>query len=222
MNMKPNIFLLAFFLIGCGTIKETTTTTTLPVTIPPVVIHDTVKSYIAWERTGYAFVNLDSLKEWTLINLCKGEKTIDTAGIKETISYSYKRTIRTLADSLKNLTRVVGILKIDLDKKEQIIQGTKTISQKESTPGDWGDLCVNKVLVSCIDSRNYYWCNRINYFKDENYTSNKISLGLVGCPCNPTLSCSLLQSLFYTNRDSLIKYTYFHLFFLSNLERCCI
>ena len=138
MNMKPNIFLLAFFLIGCGTIKETTTTTTLPVTIPPVVIHDTVKSYIAWERTGYAFVNLDSLKEWTLINLCKGEKTIDTAGIKETISYSYKRTIRTLADSLKNLTRVVGILKIDLDKKEQIIQGTKTISQKESTPGDWG------------------------------------------------------------------------------------
>jgi len=124
-----------FLLLSCGTIKETTTTEIIPVKVPPTIIHDTIPKYIAWQQEGYSFVNLDSLKEWTLINMCKGEETIDTAGIKLSVSYSYKHAIKTLADSLSKLNKVVSTMKVDLNEKEKIIQGTKITTEKESTPG---------------------------------------------------------------------------------------
>jgi hypothetical protein len=142
--MKNIIITLVLLFIGCGTIKETSTTITAPVTVPPIIIHDTVYSYLEWKKEGYAFVNLDSVKHWTLENLCKGTVNIDTEGIKIRVSYSWQDVVSNLSDSLdraqmviNDMNRMIEQQKIDLIEKERIIQGTKTVIETKETPGDW-------------------------------------------------------------------------------------
>jgi hypothetical protein len=131
--MKSIIFLLvAIFLIGCGVTK--TTTTTEAIKIPAVVIHKTDTLYLVLKKEGYGFVSIDSLKQWTLENLCHGELIIDTLGLKAKFTYSWKRIVSSLTDSLNNQIRMNQILKADLEKKKQEIEATKTV--KETTPGD--------------------------------------------------------------------------------------
>ena len=124
-----------FMLSACGTIKETTTTTTEAVKIPAVIVNHIDTIYITLNKEGYAFVSIDSLKQWTLENLCKGEIIIDTLGLKAKFTYSWKKIVSSLSDSLNNVIRMNQILKADLEKKQQEIEATKTVKTTESTPG---------------------------------------------------------------------------------------
>ena len=139
--MKIFVYMLAitfvFLLWGCGTIKETTTTTTEAVKIPAVIVNHIDTIYITLNKEGYAFVSIDSLKQWTLENLCKGEIIIDTLGLKAKFTYSWKKIVSSLSDSLNNVIRMNQILKADLEKKQQEIEATKTVKTTESTPGQW-------------------------------------------------------------------------------------
>jgi hypothetical protein len=128
---------LALIFLGCGTIKETTTTTTEAIKIPATIVHDTTIRYLTLKKEGYAFVRIDSLKQWTLENLCKGEISIDTAGIKATFSYSWKKAAETLSDSLNKQSRVIETLKAEVVNKEREIEATKKTTETKTTPGDW-------------------------------------------------------------------------------------
>jgi hypothetical protein len=136
---KIFVYMLAiafvFLLLACGTIKETTTTTTEPIKIPAVVINHTDTLYLVLTKEGYGFVSVDSLKQWTLENLCKGELIIDTLGLKAKFTYSWKKIVSSLSDSLNDQIRMNQILKADLEKKAQELQGKTTTKTTESTPG---------------------------------------------------------------------------------------
>jgi hypothetical protein len=124
-------------LMGCGTIDTSTTTTTLPVTIPAVVANKTDTLYLTLTKEGYGFVCIDSLKQWTLENLCKGELIIDTLGLKARFTYSWKKIVSSLSDSLNNQIRMNQILRATVEKQAQEIQQTKIEKTTESTPGQF-------------------------------------------------------------------------------------
>ena len=137
--MKIFVYMLAiafvFMLSACGTIKETTTTTTEAKTIQGVVVHDTVTRYIAYNMAGYAWVRIDSIKRSTLEEDCHGEVAIDSAGLKAKFTYSWKGAVATLQDSIKKQTRVIETLKATVERKPIEIEATKTVKTTESTPG---------------------------------------------------------------------------------------
>jgi hypothetical protein len=126
---------LLFLLSACSTIRETVSTTTEPIKIPAVIVNHIDTIYITLNKEGYAFVSIDSLKQWTLENLCKGEIIIDTLGLKAKFTYSWKKIVSSLSDSLNNVIRMNQILKAELEKKQQEILETKTVKTTESTPG---------------------------------------------------------------------------------------
>lgn len=131
--MKFVTTFLALILIGCGTIKETTTTSTEAQTIPAVVIHDTVGIPVELPLRDS---QIDSIGRWYLKTYCKGTAEIDQDGLKATVTF-YTKTVQIQRDSLNVKSKMIIQLNTDLEKKEQIIQATKTITQTKETPGDW-------------------------------------------------------------------------------------
>ena len=132
-----SIIIAAVLLCSCGTIKTTTTTETLPVTLPAVIVNKTDTVYLMITKEGYGFVCIDSLKQWTLENLCHGELIIDTLGLKARFTYSWKKIVSSLSDSLNNQIRMNQILKATVEKQAQEIEATKKTTSSEITPGDW-------------------------------------------------------------------------------------
>lgn len=131
--MKYISIISIILFIGCGTIKETTTTETLPQTIPAVIVHDTTKVLTTLPINS---TQADSIGRWYLENYCKGTENIDQNGLKATINF-YVKTKQILADSLNRTSQMILTLQSDIKEKEKIIQGTKITTETKTTPGDW-------------------------------------------------------------------------------------
>jgi hypothetical protein len=131
--MKPFVYIASiafvFLLLGCGTIKETTITTTEPIKIPAVVIHDTISTYIPYEVFIQNGIDIDSAQRAYFIKNCNGTMEIDKDGLKATISF-LSRDNRGKAQTITQLTA-------EVEKKQQEILQTKKTVSTESTPGDW-------------------------------------------------------------------------------------
>ena len=124
--MKCLPFLL-LFLVGCGTIKQTTTTTTEQQAIPKETVHDTAFVYIPYETLVYQGIDIDSAQRAYFVEHCKGTATINEGNLRATISY--------LSKDNKDKAEVITSLEYEIEKKEQIIQEKKTVTESKSTPG---------------------------------------------------------------------------------------
>jgi len=118
---------VAGLLVGCGTIKETTTTEIADVNVPAEKQSETKYIPIYIEPSD-AFI--DSIKQWTLINLCKGEVKMEKGNLKSDFSFHVKK------DSTKKINQLVVEAKSDVESKERNIEGEKITKEKESTPGN--------------------------------------------------------------------------------------
>ena len=128
--MKYLPFLL-LFLVGCGTIKETTTTTTEGQIIPAVIIHDTVTIPVELPLTDE---KTDSIGRAYLEKYCKGEVNVDQNGLKASLKFwmsTAKNKDRLLSEKEKSIIQ----LGYEIEKKEQEIKEKKTITESKSTPG---------------------------------------------------------------------------------------
>ncbi len=128
--MKCLPFLL-LFLVGCGTIKETTTTTTEGQIIPAVIIHDTVTIPVELPLTDE---KTDSIGRAYLEKYCKGEVNVDQNGLKASLKFwmsTAKNKDRLLSEKEKSIIQ----LGYEIEKKEQEIKEKKTITESKSTPG---------------------------------------------------------------------------------------
>jgi hypothetical protein len=124
---------LLFLFSACSTIKESTETSTTPVTVPAVAIHDTLLIPVELPMREET---IDSIGRWYLDNYCKGTVDVDKDGMKATINF-WTKTTKRLADSLDTAKKTVIQLGYEIQKKEQIIQATKTVTTTESTPGQF-------------------------------------------------------------------------------------
>ena len=127
--MKLLIAILAFILVGCSAIKETSTTSTEAVTIPAVIIHDTLMVAVPYALEIQNGIDIDSAKRDYFVKNCKGTVNIDQDGLKATISY--------LSKDNKGKAETITQLGYEIEKKEQEIQATKTVTQTQSTPAMW-------------------------------------------------------------------------------------
>jgi hypothetical protein len=126
-------FVFSLLLVGCGTIRETTTTTTEAVKIPPVIIHDTIPIPIELPITDEV---TDSIGRSYLEKYCKGNVDVDRDGLKLQVSF-WVNTTKALKDSLNSQKKTVLQLGYEIEKKEQEIQETKKVVETKKTPGDW-------------------------------------------------------------------------------------
>jgi hypothetical protein len=117
--------------VGCGTIKQTTTTTTEQQTIPKEIIHDTLRIPIELPLTDE---RTDSIGRWYLKNFCKGEMQVDEKGLKASIKFWMSSSVKKDVELAKKEKEAIQ-LKYEIEKKEQIIQEKKTITESKSTPG---------------------------------------------------------------------------------------
>jgi len=85
--MKYISIISIILFIGCGTIKETTTTETLPQTIPAVIVHDTTKVLTTLPINS---TQADSIGRWYLENYCKGTENIDQNGFLGIPDYYFR------------------------------------------------------------------------------------------------------------------------------------
>jgi hypothetical protein len=124
---------LALILIGCGTIKETTTTSTDAIKIPATVVHDTVGIPVELPLRDS---QIDSIGRWYLETYCKGTTEVDQNGLKATVSF-YTKTVQVQRDSLNAKSKMIIQMQTDLEEKEKTIQATKKTTETKETPGDW-------------------------------------------------------------------------------------
>ncbi len=120
--VQLKILLITSLLIsGCYSVRtvETTRYETIKQT-------DTLytETYIQPEE---AFI--DSLKQWTLENLCKGDVQIDTNGLKLRIIYHWKKAMR---DSLSNRDKFIQELQYQLQKAQEVKVVTETKKREEN------------------------------------------------------------------------------------------
>lgn len=127
--MKYFMILVTLLFIGCGTIKETTTTETLAQEIPAVVIHDTTFVAVPYEVQIINGIDIDSAKRDYFVKNCKGTMNIDKDGMKATISF--------LSKDNKGKAETIVQLTSEIEKKKQEIEGTKKTTETKSTPSDW-------------------------------------------------------------------------------------
>jgi uncharacterized protein YceK len=128
--MKIIIFILSvLFLGGCGTIQQTTTTETEGQILPAVVVYDTVFYPFPYEVLVKDGIDIDSAQRAFFLEHCKGTVEIERDGLKARISF--------LARDNKEKAETVIQLTSEIEKKEQVIQTIKKITDTKTTPSDW-------------------------------------------------------------------------------------
>jgi hypothetical protein len=130
--MKRIIFICLIF-AGCGTIRETTTTETMDVNVPPESQSQTkyIPIYIPPSEEY-----IDSIKQWTLITFCKGEIELEKGNLKSVTNF-YTRLVKSKEDTIKGLKSKLAIVtETKTESKEHTIQGEKKIEETKSTPGN--------------------------------------------------------------------------------------
>lgn len=119
---------LTLLFVGCSNIKETTSTTTEPLTLPPVVIHDTVTVAIPYLVEVQNGIDIDSAKRDYFVKNCKGTMEIDKDGLRATISF--------LSRDNKGKAETITQLTAEVEKKKQELQVKTTTKTTESTPSN--------------------------------------------------------------------------------------
>jgi hypothetical protein len=130
--MKLTILFISILLIGCGTIKETTTTETVGQTIPALIIHDTVSIPVELPITSDM---ADSIGKWYLENFCKGEVNVDKDGLRASIKF-WMTTAKSKDKLLNEKENTIMQLGYEIEKKKQEIESIKTTTESKSTPGN--------------------------------------------------------------------------------------
>ncbi len=130
--MKYLLIIASIIFIGCGTIKETVTTTTQEQVLPAIVIHDTVSVIVELPLTDE---KTDSIGRAYLEKYCKGEVNVDQNGLKASLKF-WMNTAKSKDQLLSEKQKTIMQLGYEIEKKEQIIQETKTTTETKSTPGN--------------------------------------------------------------------------------------
>jgi hypothetical protein len=123
---------IAGLLVGCGTIKETTTTEIAGQTIPAVIIHDTVSIPVELPLRSEV---IDSIGRWYLENYCKGEVNVDQNGLKASLKF-WMSTAKGKDQLLNEKQKAIIELGYEIEKKEQEIESVKKTTETKSTPGN--------------------------------------------------------------------------------------
>lgn len=131
--------ILMLLLFGCGTIRESTITETFPQTVPEES-YSNIEYYpvYIYPTNEYA----DSIKQWTLINLCKGEMNSGQGNLESAVRFYVRRvkaqddTIRTKNGLIKSLeNKLILVVESNAKSKEHEIQGEMTVESSKKTPG---------------------------------------------------------------------------------------
>jgi hypothetical protein len=133
-NMKTVLIILglAILLVGCGTIKETTTTETIGQTIPATIIHDTISIPVELPLTDE---KTDSIGRAYLEKYCKGEVNVDQNGLKASLKF-WMSTAKSKDQLLNEKEKSIIQLGYEIENKEREIETIKTTTETKSTPGN--------------------------------------------------------------------------------------
>lgn len=121
---------LSLIILGCGSSKETTTTTTRFEAVPAVFVIDT--QYIVIPAV-FDDSQADSIGRAYLEKYCKGSAEIDKDGLKATISFYIKKASQ-LQSALSEKHNLVIQLNTELEKKKQEIKSIVTTTEKKTEP----------------------------------------------------------------------------------------